>query len=448
MGPLRKAKPPATLRPDKVHFGSHGATFQGPGRTGTLFSRETPMRRIRLILPLFALSVAGASSARAQGKLAPISLDRGGKEFAEPFTAVAQVVELRDGRLLVVDNGEKELRLVDLTKGTMSIVGRQGGGPAEYRMPGMLLPGAADTASFYDVMQQRILLISPQGTPVRTVPFGTTGDVSGMLSRMQPAGTDAAGHLYGQTMGAKMPTSPSESQSPMPTFADTIEIQTMDLRTGKTTTLAAIRNPTSKLAPKMAMGGGGIKLTMTAPDFSSQDVWTAFPDGRVALLRDGIYQVHFIGAGRAETVGPVIPSVAIPVTAIEKRTLVDSVRKVMDSVMAATRKAMAAATSSSQAKAPGIEAEVLEPPSWPANKPPYSALQSSPDGQLWVTISVPAGTKTAKYDVLNGTGTRLAQVVLAPGERLVGLGRGTVYTVRKDEDDLQYLRQYQLPRMP
>jgi hypothetical protein len=63
-------------------------------------------------------------------------------------------------------------------------------------------------------------------------------------------------------------------------------------------------------------------------------------------------------------------------------------------------------------------------------------------------LSQPAGTKSARFDVLNGTGAPVAQVVLAPGERFVGLGRGTVYTIRKDADDLQYLRKYQLPRMP
>ena len=406
------------------------------------------MLRNRLLLPAFALSVAVAGSARAQARVPVITLDRGAKEFAESFSAVAQVRELRDGRLLVMDMGEKELRLVDLARGTMSVVGRQGGGPTEYRMPGILLPGASDTVAFYDAMQQRLLLISPQGTPVRTVPFGAADDEAGMLSRMQPAGTDAAGHLYGQTTGAKMPTPQSGSQSPMPTFSDTIEIQTMDYRSGKTTTLASIRSPTSQLAPKMEFGAGKLKIIMTAPDFSPPDVWAALPDGRVAILRDGIYQVQFVGAGRAATLGPVVPSRPIPVTALERKAQLDSVRKMMDSVMAETRKTIAAATSNSKTASPSVEADVLEPRTWAANKPPYTSLLSSPDGHLWVVVSHPAGTKAAKFDVLNSTGAPIAQVVLAPGERLVGLGRGTVYTTRKDADDLQYLRKYQLPKMP
>ena len=408
------------------------------------------MRRIRPILSAIVLSVAGVGAVRAQARVPVVTLDRGASEFAESFSGIAQVLELRSGSLLVLDNGEKELRLVDFTRGTMRSLGRQGGGPLEYKVPGILLPGAADTAPYYDIMQQRLLLVSPQGTVVRTVPFGTAGDVASMISRMQPTGTDAAGRLYGQTMGLKMPTPQSGAQGPMPTFADTIEIQSWDVRSGKTTKLASIRSPASKLAPKLEMAGTNTKITMTAPDFSPQDVWTALPDGRVAILQGGNYQVRFVGAGRAETIGPRIPSVPVPVTALEKKALVDSVRRGMDSMFPQIgRSAAAAAGASGRTTAvPRFAAEVLEPPRWPANKPPYTSLQSSPDGRLWVTLSQPTGTKTAKYDVLNGSGALIAHVELAPGERLVGLGRGTAYTTRKDEDDLQYLRRYVLPRMP
>ena len=404
------------------------------------------MRQVRLLFPALALTVVVAGSAPAQARVPVITLDRGAKEFAESFSAITQVLELRSGSLLVLDDGEKELRLVDLARGTMRPVGRQGGGPLEYKVPGLLLPGAADTASYYDAMQQRLLLVSPQGTVLRTAPLGVTGDVASMISRMQPAGTDAAGHIYGQTTGMKMPTPQSGTQGPMPTFADTIQIQSLDLRSGKTTRLATIRSPVAKLAPKMEMAGRNVKLIVTAPDFSPQDVWTALPDGRVAMMRDGLYQVRFVAAGRAETKGPLIPSVAIPVTAREKKALVDSVRKVMDSIMAQATKQSAAA--GGQGAAPSFTADVLEPPRWPAYKPPYMSLQSSPDGRLWVSLSQPTGNQATKFDVLNSAGALIAQVVLAPGERFVGLGRGTVYTVRKDEDDLQYVRKYVLPKLP
>jgi hypothetical protein len=67
---------------------------------------------------------------------------------------------------------------------------------------------------------------------------------------------------------------------------------------------------------------------------------------------------------------------------------------------------------------------------------------------LWVALSAPTGAKVSRLDVLDAAGTLLAHVQLAPGERIVGFGRGTVYTIRTDDDDLQYLRRYILPKLP
>jgi hypothetical protein len=401
------------------------------------------MRVIRTIFVVFSLALALVASATAQVRVPLISLTSGAKEFADPFSAITGLFELRDRRVLVIDNEEKEIRLVDLAAGKMSVVGRQGAGPLEYRIPGMLLSGAADTAVFYDVSQQRFLLISPQGIPLRTVPFGKSGDMEGMISRMQPTAIDAAGRLYGQTLGMKLPTNKGDEVSVIAAFSDTIEIQSMDLATGKSVLRTKLRNPTAKLAPKVEMAGTKIKMTTTAPDYSPVDSWAVLPDGRVALLRDGVYRVHLIAANRTETVGPLIPSTPIPVTAIERKALLDSVRRTLDSAIAQTRKMLPTGNG-----APTLDAVVLEPKTWAAQKPPFSSLQGSPDGHLWVTVTQPAGAKSTRFDVLNGSGALVAQVVLAPGERLIGLGRGTAYTVRKDSEDLQYLRQYQLPKIP
>ena len=46
------------------------------------------------------------------------------------------------------------------------------------------------------------------------------------------------------------------------------------------------------------------------------------------------------------------------------------------------------------------------------------------------------------YDVFDGAGTLVRQVTLRPRSRVVGFGNGTVYLVRLDEDDLQYLERY------
>ena len=83
--------------------------------------------RAQLSLTLVAAALASsAAGVHAQGGAPTITLDRGAREFAEPFSSVGAVVELRDGRLLVFDSREKELRLVDFARGTQVQAARTG----------------------------------------------------------------------------------------------------------------------------------------------------------------------------------------------------------------------------------------------------------------------------------------------------------------------------------
>jgi hypothetical protein len=49
------------------------------------------------------------------------------------------------------------------------------------------------------------------------------------------------------------------------------------------------------------------------------------------------------------------------------------------------------------------------------------------------------------YDIINGQGKLVERVQLPPRTKLVGFGVSTVYVVRLDQDDLQYLQRYPLP---
>jgi hypothetical protein len=56
-------------------------------------------------------------------------------EFATPFTQIAGVRELRDGRVILIDERDRVVQLLDLASGTATTIGRQGSGPGEYRLP-------------------------------------------------------------------------------------------------------------------------------------------------------------------------------------------------------------------------------------------------------------------------------------------------------------------------
>ncbi|MES2305275.1 MAG: hypothetical protein V4558_07195 [Gemmatimonadota bacterium] len=395
----------------------------------------------------FALAAAASATAIAAlpAQTRPtLVLDKGAVEYQESFSKVSQVIELRDGRVLLLDSGEGDLLVVDLTRKSSAKVSRQGAGPLEYRSPGILLGSVADTLLYLDMMQGRFLLLSSTATPLGTARFGSA-ETGANLSGIMPTAMDSRGRVYGATTGFSMAT--GGANRAMPNIADTVEIQRLDRKTGKTATLTRIRNVTSQMKPKIEPDGAGMKLTMTAPDGQAMDAWTVLPDGRVAVLRDGVYRVHLVADGGKEVLGPVIPYVAVPITATERKAIVDSMRAATDRMMTASRKAFSAAAGASGKAPPKFEAVVLEPAKWATAKAAYTGITSSPDGLLWVSLSSPTGSRTQRFDVLSGAGALLAHVQLASGESLVGWGRGTIYTMRMDEDDLQYLRRYTLPAM-
>ena len=88
-----------------------------------------------------------------------------------------------------------------------------------------------------------------------------------------------------------------------------------------------------------------------------------------------------------------------------------------------------------------------EPDEWPEFLPPflYGGVSMAPDGRVWVA-RMTVGDAAPVYDVIDRTGRVAFRVTLAKRSHVVGFGNGTLYVARMDEDDLQYLQRYALPR--
>ena len=145
-------------------------------------------------LPLLAVfaTVAAPVAASAQR---PRLLDKPQVELSEPFTNVTTVRELSDGRVIVIDNGDRALYVVDFAAGTSTQVGRPGGGPAEYRSPTALLAGESDTTLLTDPGNSRILILGPDAKPagLLTDAWPMTG---GQPGTRLPRAIDASGRGY------------------------------------------------------------------------------------------------------------------------------------------------------------------------------------------------------------------------------------------------------------
>ena len=86
-----------------------------------------------------------------------------------------------------------------------------------------------------------------------------------------------------------------------------------------------------------------------------------------------------------------------------------------------------------------------EPAEWPATKPPFNAngVFATPAGEIWIARNRSAADPIPTYDVFSAAGKLTGKVVLPKQTRVVGFGAGgTVYTIRVDDDDLQYLQRF------
>jgi hypothetical protein len=388
----------------------------------------------RLALRAALMAALGVASAVKAQRAPTRELGKPAAEFAEPFSGVSMVRELSDGRLLVLDVQDKVVEVVDRAFGSAQAVGREGSGPGEYRMPFQLIAGRADTTLLYDVMNARFLVIGPDGKPGTTISLlSLSGGLP--IGPTSVRGVDSRGRLLYQGLNFTL-------AGGKPTFADSAAIIRYDITSKKADTLAYVHTVAPKMEIGQGSGGSPASVKMGTPAFPVVDEWGLLPDDRLVVLRGRNYALDVIAANGTRSTEIKVPYDPVKVTERDK----EDVRKANARAREVARKAMSEAIASSGApsgtKVPNLQMD--DPTDWPDVKPPFAqgALRIAPNGQLWVARLGSAGVKATGYDVLTPAGKLLFQVRVPEKVRIVGFGAHALYTIRVDEDDLQYLQRH------
>ena len=379
---------------------------------------------------LFVPAVAAAQK--------PYSLAKPDVEYAEPFSQVAGLRELANGRVLISDAREKVIQLIDFRGGAV-MVGREGGGPSEYASPTRIVALPGDTSAIYDAGKGRYLIVDPDGSLGNDFRLDAVGGGSqqglGLSVRASPHGIDARGNIYVQgspfhldSHGLLMPS----DSAPVIRFdratlrADTVAFTRLAKRNGSVAGTA----------------GGGVELRNgLANPLVPRDEWVALPDGRVAVIRADDYHADLYVSRTVTRSGPRI--------AFERIKVDDAVKKMVEEQRIQVRRN----APNRVAGRGGAPPSGLPPPTrpfftdWPDFMPPFlaEAAVARPNGQIWVLRTQRTGNDAPLYDVLDDDGRLIGHVRLPHKTRLVGFGQGTVYLVRIDDDDLEYLQRYRLP---
>ncbi len=366
----------------------------------------------RRLMTCVALVPACLTSAlHAQG--AERTLGPATARLAEPFSDIAAVRELRDGRLLVLDGKEQRIVVADLTSGKITPIGAKGRGPGEFLRALRFLALPHDTTWVVDGQGGRVLVIGPDATPIGVVTtFPSPASDSGISTNALRA-ADASGRLY--YVKPQAPMNPDN-----PTAPDSTRIMQYDRRRGSVASwgMAALQQT------KINVQRSGKQITaidiMRTP-FSVGDEWDVNAAGQLVIVRRDPYRVEVLSPGRAPAAGPVISAKRRAVTDADKTEYLASVPN-----------------------GASIKRETVP---WPELMPIFltRALVLT-DREAWVRRSAPAESEVATHDVFDLQGRRVAGLTMPSSVRVLLVTARGVYVARSDEDGLQYVERHALPR--
>ncbi len=375
--------------------------------------------------------IPGASQVQVQ------RLDRAEATFPEPFTRVAGLRELSDGRILIADRTERHVSFIDFATGSIRQIGRIGGGPGEYESPGGLVALPDDYTLLIDMANLRLTRIAPDGRlEMESWPMmSPTGFI-------RPSASDTQGRLfYSASGGMRIAVGGGGASTP----PDSLPIIRWDPATDMTDTVGMFYSPSP-----INRGGGNISFNsgrsgrislagFRQQPFSPRDAWAALPGGGVAVARATTYRMDWYRNG-VSTAGPTIEYEPIRINQAEKEAWADG--------QANQTATFVAIGGSGGARGGGATFQVPRPDldeiDFPDYKPPFpvSGVRATPDGQIWVQRYQRHNEDRALFDVFSDRGELVKQVRLPEGRRLVGFGDGVLYAVVTDEDDLQWLERY------
>jgi len=374
------------------------------------------MRRVIVTL-VTLIGVAGSGDAQTT-RLTPDA------KLGVEFSSIRGVRELPNGQVLVSDYRDQRVVLADFASRIVTDKVRRGGGPTEARLPTALIPAPGDSTLLIDLGNQRVLVLDPRGEPRRTIP----GDQPGVMSLR---GVDAAGRFY-LTIPAWM-----ERGRGLPN--DSVRLVRLDPGAGRPEPVAVVQGERRR----SDIGSPSMVPRIPIVGYASSDGWALGPDGTLWIVRAGDYHVEAFRPGSAPVVGP---SYAYETTRITSADRVAFVRRFNASAPTSGRGEDGAAMGFSPPMSDREVTEMAARTEFAERHPMFLAGSVIADGRsLWVGLPVKAG-EPARYDVFDRSGRRQRTIELPTGRRLMAIGRAHLYAAAEDEDGLQDLERYPLPR--
>ena len=379
-------------------------------------------RPVCLAVGLVASLACRASSVSGQ-ELVEQELPKATATLKGGIKSARSLRELRDGRVLVVDGIAQRLQLVDFASGKVEPRMKPGAEDDEARSFGPLMAYAGDSIASLDNGKARLMLFDPDGAFARTIAMGGRGPRLPVLRFL--VGTESA-------IGMGFPPRPTSPPNPaVATLRVPYPVIRFSLRTQQYDTVVQLlpaQAPRAPLSPSTSNAGTFVVYIGTAP-VQTVDVWAAYPDGTVAVVRAATYRIEWFAPDGSRTSSDPVPFTPIALTAGDRKRVMDEYKRTAAEALQANPMRTAI-----------LVVNYAEPASWPATHPPFRSdiapLVDRRD-RLWLATRCVKDEQALCYDVIDRRGVRVERFKLPPKTVIVGFGKDVVYTFVDQNDVLQ-----------
>ena len=365
--------------------------------------------RIRRLLQALVVleGITGPLSAQT---ISVVRLKPSNAALSEEFSYLPRlpVRELRDGRVLIPEglSAAPRLLVADFTANTVTPISRQGQGPGEFDIAGNLY-GLPDDSTLMQAGMSRWLVLRGSTILLTSRPSDfAMRQAMGLLR-----GVDHAGSIL--------------SFNPRIRGDDSSTLVLVSRRSGKVTSVARLGVVSEPGYPPPLMRRGDTVFALRIPWWVFEDAHL-FPDGWLAVARLQPYRVDWRSPAGKWILGAAIPGPRVKVDDREKQGYMERL--------------------ANQRGTPVRPPSTLE--AWPEFVPPFETsalLLGTPNGDLLVPRVPTVDHPETQYDVIDRTGRRDRQVVLARNERIVGFGLRSVYVAVTDDVGLQRIQRHAWP---
>jgi hypothetical protein len=352
-------------------------------------------------------------------------IDIGGADAQEPYALHRVVDALRspEGLIVVASNATSDIRVYDASGMHVRTTGRSGGGPGEFGSLSVLERGIADSILVPDPSNRRITVLSPSGEYVRDI----ISD-GGPLPRIYGRFSD--GSLIGSITGGGTPALPQDGFARLDIVLGRYSAQ------GELIDTIGAFPGAERLVKITSVGPGPI----TSPDQIATIEIMATP-----FTKNGL-QTAF---GTELYVGPQDAGEILVYDTPGTLTRIIRTGRVPDAVTeqhleAEWQRSLEAAPPERQAEMRAT-GRVNRPHG--AIVPPYAALATDSEGNLWVSdYDDPLKDQKGRWTIYDPQGAVLARIALPPRFRPYDIGSDWILGEELDDLDVEHVQLYRLQK--